>query len=349
MPGPQASRQMETNVPDVHGGMAADPMQQHMDLAEQLARLTAGGDEQRSMLVFSALVNLLDGFARREAAEGIRHARSVLLRGTEPLGSRLRSSRRSAISAPSATAADSVYSDPVFLANARALISDRRRLVGGVPTDDYPDCVAVGNSSRWCCSGTLVAANVVVTAGHCHAGGCRDRVLVGNDVNGAETLVIGVSHSHSHPQYDRPSPAYDLCTLVLEDDVSLEPRRMADLEMLQAARSVRLAGYGNTDVDGSRGYGRRRIVDVPLAASDPKYGADPAVEFVAGAPFLDRDSCNGDSGGPAYVWADGEWYLVGATSRATASRFRRCGDGGIYTYIPALTDWIRGVPGGRWS
>ena len=43
------------------------------------------------------------------------------------------------------------------------------------------------------------------------------------------------------------------------------------------------------------------MVDVPLASNDPKYGADAETEFVAGAPFLDRDSCNGDSGGPAYV------------------------------------------------
>jgi len=335
-------------VPDIIGGIPADPMQQHMELAEQLAQLTAGGDEQQSMLVFSALVNLLDGFTRREAAESLRHARSVLMRGTEPLGTRARSSRRSAVSAAAIAPADSVYSDPVFLANARALIDDRKRVVGGLPTDDYPDCVAVGSGSKWCCSGTLVAANVVVTAGHCHTGGCRDRALVGNDVNGAEKLVLGVSHAELHPEYKRRNPAYDLCVLILEDDFPIEPRRMADLGMLQAATSVRLAGYGHTDVDGSTGYGLRRMVDVPLASNDRKYGGDPAVEFVAGAPFLDRDSCNGDSGGPAYVQADGQWYLAGATSRATASTFRRCGDGGIYTHIPVLSDWIKGVPGGHW-
>ena len=118
--------------------------------------------------------------------------------------------------------------------------------------------------------------------------------------------------------------------LILAEEASVEPRPLAEDGMLDGAHSVRLAGFGNTDVFSTGGYGIRRMVDVPLASNDPQFGADAATEFVAGAPFLDRDSCNGDSGGPAYVQADGEWFLVGATSRATASTVRPCGDGGIY-------------------
>ena len=91
------------------------------------------------------------------------------------------------------------------------------------------------------------------------------------------------------------------------------------------------------------------MVDVPLASTDPKYGADQQTEFVAGAPLLDRDSCNGDSGGPAYIQAEDGWYLAGATSRATASSRRPCGDGGIYTTVSAHLEWVRSVPGGQWD
>src|ERR1044072_3148932 len=118
--------------------------------------------------------------------------------------------------------------------------------------------------------------------------------------------------------------------------------------MLDTASSVRLVGYGHTDTDGSTGYGLRRIVDVPLASDDPSYGSDPATEFVAGAPFPARCGGSAHSGGPAYVQSDGDWYLVGATSRATRSAFRRCGDGGIYTLIPAFSAWVKSIPGGRW-
>lgn len=334
---------------DTHRGAAADPLQEQMDLTERLAHLSAPDDERRRMLVFAAVANLLDSFARREGEDGVLHARSVLMRGAEPLAATPRSTRQAAVAAPPTAPADSLYSDPMFLANARKLIGDRDRIVGGVPTGEYRDCVAVGDASGWCCSGTLVAPNVVVTAGHCSAGGCKDRVLIGDDVSDASARVVQVSHAQSHPEYKRLRPTSDLCVLILEQDVEIEPRVLARVDMLQAASSIRLAGYGHTDTDGSTGYGRRRVVDVPLASNDPKYGADRETEFVAGAPFLDRDSCNGDSGGPAYVQCgDGEWYLAGATSRATRSTFRRCGDGGIYTSVPAYADWIKGVFGGHW-
>jgi len=63
-----------------NSGSAADPLQEQMDSSEQLARLVAGQDDQRFLLVFHSLVNLLDGFAARPGESGISHARSVLLR-----------------------------------------------------------------------------------------------------------------------------------------------------------------------------------------------------------------------------------------------------------------------------
>ena len=74
---------------------------------------------------------------------------------------------------------------------------------------------------------------------------------------------------------------------------------------------------------------------------------DPELEFVAGQPFLDRDSCSGDSGGPAYVAADGDWLLAGATSRATSSSVRPCGDGGIYERMHAFASWLQSIPGAQ--
>ena len=143
---------------------AADPLHEQRELAERLAGLIAGDDERRSVLVFGALMNLVDD-------EAVRRVPTVPVRGAGP--PRTRSWRPDA---PSAPADDSVYGDPVFLANARRLMGARTRIVGGIPTRDYPDCVAVGGASGWCCSGTLVASNVVVTAGHCVQGGCCSRV-----------------------------------------------------------------------------------------------------------------------------------------------------------------------------
>lgn len=327
---------------------AVDPLAEHRQLAERLARSIAGDDEQQFVLVFGALMNLVDVFVQRPGEAGVGDVVSVLMRGAWTRQPKTRSGRRS--EAMPAAPEDSLYADPVFLANARRLIGAGTRIVGGIPTREYSDCVAVGGVSGWCCSGTLVARNVVVTAGHCVAGDCCSRVLIGEDVADTTTArVIAVRHARSHPDYRPPNPTHDLSVLILDEDAGVVPRGIAREPMLASATSVRLAGYGRTDVEGTTGYGRRRMVDVPLASTDPKYGADPESEFVAGAPFLDRDACSGDSGGPAYVEAEDGWYLAGATSRATRSTFRRCGDGGIYTWVRAYARWIRDVPGGQWT
>jgi secreted trypsin-like serine protease len=329
--------------------LPADPLQEQLDAAEHLARLMVGEDDERFILVFESLVNVMDGFRERPMDEQRAHARSVLLQSAKPHVSPARTARRAAVARPAGPPADSIYADPIFLENAKRLIKDRDRIVGGIATSDYPDCVAIGSSDAWCCTGTVIAPNVVITAGHCH-GDCSQRVFVGENVERPENgMIIEVADAVRHPDYDDAELMNDLAVLILAEDAAVAPRPLAEPGLLEAAGTVRLAGYGNTDVNSVGGYGIRRLVDVPLASTDPKYGADADTEFVAGAPFLDRDSCNGDSGGPAYVASGDAWFLAGATSRATASAIRRCGDGGIYTRISAFEDWVRSVPGGRWA
>ncbi|WP_367127961.1 trypsin-like serine protease [Saccharothrix sp. HUAS TT1] len=308
-----------------------------MEAVADLARAVAGADEHRFALVYHALANQVDGFVHGDGADAYRLARSLLRRGVSPL-------TRSAVGAEPPAAG--IHQDPVYLANMREVVADRARIIGGVPTADFPECVAIGSRNGWCCSGTLVSPNVVVTAAHCVDGGCAARVFVGEDVDFPDDgEVVRVETALAHPDYRPPRPTGDLAVLVLARPVPTPPRPIATAEQVAAASFVRLAGYGNTDVHSSGGYGRRRMVDVPIASNDPEYGADPATEFVAGAPFLDRDSCNGDSGGPAYVQVDGQWLLAGATSRATASSLRPCGDGGIYTRVSAYEQWVWSAPG----
>ena len=74
-------------------------------------------------------------------------------------------------------------------------------------------------------------------------------------------------------------------------------------------------------------------------------------ELVAGAPLLDKDTCNGDSVGPIFLKGpDGNLYLAGATSRAVVrGDLRRCGDGGIYARMDSrAVEWIR-AQGGKAS
>jgi len=328
-------------------------MRDQLDAAQQLARAVAGDDDERFILAFHSVMNAVDGLmssGRRgaDAPGAAEHVRSTL-RGTAER--HVSSGRRGlrAVGEPTGQPPGSIYADPVYIENAKSLIPNRSRVIGGTATSAFPDCVAVGSKTGWCCTGTLVAPNVVVSAGHCR-GGCSSRVYIGTDVSAAGE-IIDVRSAVKHPKYKPPSENHDLMVLILKQDATATPRPLATDKMLQAAKSVRVVGFGNTDVQSTQGYGQCRMVDVPLASNDPKYGSDPSTEFVAGAPFLDRDSCNGDSGGPAYVQSSRKWYLAGATSRATAvaSPVRPCGDGGIYTRVSSFADWVRSVPGGHWA
>src|SRR5690606_4917360 len=54
-------------------------------------------------------------------------------------------------------------------------------------------------------------------------------------------------------------------------------------------------------------------------------------------------SCNGDSGGPAYVQlSDGSWRVFGVTSRGTTGN---CADESIYGLIHSHVQWIEDASG----
>lgn len=217
-------------------------------------------------------------------------------------------------------------------------------IVGGEETEQFPDCCAVGNDLGYYCSGTLIAPNVVVTADHCKR--VTQVFLQGNDVSRPEDgQTIRVTKQFTHPELD-------LRVLVLEGEAGLAPRHVAQGDEAHAEWAT-LVGFGTIDYRGKIGYGIKRMVKVPITSldcSDPghpkRYGCLAGREMVAGHRGLRLDSCRGDSGGPLYIEnGDGEYYLLGATSRGQRERFTICGDGGIYVRVDLCLDWIREVTG----
>lgn len=245
-------------------------------------------------------------------------------------------------------ATPSIYKDDAFEENNATIHPRGKRIVGGVPTSDYRECVAVGGRDHYCCSGTLITPRAVLTAGHCVAGGCRTRIFIGDDIT-QEGREIAVREAISHPEYvpGNADRMYDdIAILRLKERVTdVKPVLICSMADIAAATTVRLVGYGNNDFKGETGYGIRRMIDVGVASQDPAFGARFDTEFVAGAPYLDKDTCTGDSGGPAYIWVDKRWKLAGATSRPTRNYGQPCGDGGVYTAVPAYLDWIKEIAG----
>jgi secreted trypsin-like serine protease len=250
-----------------------------------------------------------------------------------------------------------IYNDPRYLKNARELAKRSlggTRVVGGRPVraGELLDCVAVGNDTMWGCTGTLIAPNVVVSAGHCV--NYATRLFIGNNVK-KPGKIVSVSQRYQHPDY-RKGKQNDLLVLVLQEEVkNVTPRKLAQKALIDKATDGRVVGFGNTDPKGLFGYGIKRMVDVPIASNDCRgrddghddkatYGCDQGLEFVAGKPMLEADSCKGDSGGPFYILNGDEWELAGATSRSTISAMHECGDGGIYVRLDRYRSWIESLP-----
>ena len=156
---------------------------------------------------------------------------------------------------------------------------DRFRIINGSPTDEtvaeYAATVALHSrfgggsvSTTPFCSGTLISADVVLTAGHCcdeSRGGLRVNPLEPGDVavyfgdgpalmdNTLNGEFYAVSEVSIHPNYDPRSITNDLCLLRLSTPSSTKPvpHLPADLGLSNADAGTLLdfVGFGYSDLD----------------------------------------------------------------------------------------------------
>lgn len=226
-----------------------------------------------------------------------------------------------------------------------ALAATAAPVVGGTPVTpgEWPDAVAV-LGSRGMCSGTLIAPDVVLTAGHC-AEIDPVRIVAGATSYTAGGVEVAVARTITYPDWQG---SYDAAVLVLAEPVAgVTPRALArDCTFDGFARGTRvhLVGFGLTDPDG-RGD-NTMLREAMAAVDDPEctggHGCREAIapggEFVAGGG--DVNSCFGDSGGPVYLDTAAGTIAIGAVSRGVDGAAEPCDGGGIYVRTDKLVAWI---------
>lgn len=232
---------------------------------------------------------------------------------------------------------------------------------GTLDTDnEFPDCVAIGDSNQFFCTGSLIAPNLVVTAHHCDPDNIS-RIFIGlkvpapftpdNQINGH---VYKVEKVHQ-PASIGGSPPNDIIVLQLEENVDprhAKPRPVADEATLKKSKWGWVAGFGNSKFDigtgTASGFGSRRKSPIPLIpgtmVSDTvasAFGCHFEFEFATGN-FRGAASCFGDSGGPVYVKNDaGNWAVAGCVSRALPGDItgtELCGLGAVNTVVAKYPD-----------
>jgi secreted trypsin-like serine protease len=236
-------------------------------------------------------------------------------------------------------------------------------VVGGqnAPAGKYPSIAEVHLAKSFLCTGTLIAPDWVMTAGHCASmtGSAVATpisfppalidVYIGSNRAGQGELVP-VAEAIVSPDYIATN-GYDVTLLRLARPSVHAPTLVAGASETASwapATMETIAGWGATS-EGGDTPDTLQEAQVPIttdAYCANAYGSDfdATTMICAGFPQGGVDTCQGDSGGPMFgTTAAGVRRLVGATSWGEGCA--RPGKPGVYARVgdTTLREWIRSV------
>jgi secreted trypsin-like serine protease len=242
-----------------------------------------------------------------------------------------------------------------------ATAAPSQAIVGGhdAAPGAYPAVAEVTIAKSFLCTGTLIAPDWVLTAGHCGSitGGAGVAspaawpaaaidVRIGGATSGSGEAAA-VSQVVVPPEYLATS-GHDVSLLHLSKSSTKAPVKVAgDAEGALWAPSTleSIVGWGTTSEGGDL-PNTLQEAQVPITTDSYCAGAysdfDATTMVCAGYPQGGVDTCQGDSGGPMFGrTAAGALKVVGATSYGEGCA--RPGKPGVYARVAddVLREWIR--------
>lgn len=200
---------------------------------------------------------------------------------------------------------------------------------GGVVDEADPAVAALSIAGLYpYCTATLIAPHTLLTAGHCDLVGAEAEFGAQAD---SPSQSISIADVKVHPMYTGEGELYDLALMKLESDpAGIAPVQLNDTPLTSndVGREVRHVGFGVTDDATSEGGGTKRTVTYPINRVDP-------VLIYSGASG--KQTCSGDSGGPAFMQLEGTEVVVGVVSDGPDCNLSQDGWDGR---VDVVKDWI---------
>ncbi|WII71768.1 trypsin-like serine protease [Bdellovibrio sp. 22V] len=189
------------------------------------------------------------------------------------------------------------------------------------------------------CTGTLLAKNIVLTAGHCLTSADRDHeIRFGLKLERASRRVLKALREPHYTKDPIFGPANDVALVKFEGRVPegyVPAKLIENFSSLRVNAPVLIAGYGMAYPRLRTGLGTLRKTTLPL--SKPDYKPNEFKILQEGK----TGTCFGDSGGPVYAMERGEFKLIGVTSKvARKENGHRCLGSSIYSRVDFYQAWI---------
>ena len=211
---------------------------------------------------------------------------------------------------------------------------------------------SISQKAEFICTGSLIRADIIITAAHCTFDKGFYWVKLGSDTLDSDAPLLEVSGTWRDTRYSKKTITNDLGLLKLTRPVyGITPVSIptpAQISKISKLTKFKMYGWGLDQNDEVAKFLRTANLDLQDAAAKRAYGTvfKPEVMLASGryikAERIYAGGCSGDSGGPLLGAVDGKQVLVGLTSWGSA---QGC-DRGKPTIFTRVTYYLKNISNG---